>query len=68
MINSDKKIKGENNMVHEQYITKRRKGQYLKLIERGKIEELLKIGMSKVKIAEELGIKEAGREEHRGER
>lgn len=55
-------------MVHEQYITKRRKGQYLKLIERGKIEELLKIGMSKVKIAEELGIKEAGREEHRGER
>ena len=56
MINSDKKIKGENNMVHEQYTTKRRKGQHLKLIERGKIEALLKIGMSKVKIAEELGI------------
>ena len=56
MINSDKKIKGENNMVQEQYTTKRRKGQHLKLIERGKIEALLKIGMSKVKIAEELGI------------
>ena len=55
-------------MVQEQYTTKRRKGQHLKLIERGKIEELLKIGMSKVKIAEELGIKEAGREEHRGKR
>ena len=52
MINSDKKIKGENNMVHEQYTTKIRKGQHLKLIERGKIEALLKIGMS----AEELGI------------
>ena len=56
MINSDKKIKGENNMVQEQYTTKRRKGQHLKLIERGKIEALLKIGMSKVKIAQELGI------------
>ena len=43
-------------MVQEQYTTKRRKGQHLKLIERGKIEALLKIGMSKVKIAEELGI------------
>ena len=29
-------------MVQEQYITKRRKGQHLKLIERGKIEALLK--------------------------
>lgn len=55
MINSDKKIKGENNMVQEQYTTKIRKGQHLKLIERGKIEALLKIGMSKVKIAQELG-------------
>jgi integrase catalytic subunit len=43
-------------MVQEQYTTKRRKGQHLKLIERGKIEAFLKIGMSKVKIAEELGI------------
>ena len=43
-------------MVQEQYTTKRRKGQHLKLIEIGKIEALLKIGMSKVKIAEELGI------------
>ena len=43
-------------MVQEQYTTKRRKGQHLKLIERGKIEALLKIGMSKVKIAQELGI------------
>ena len=41
MINSDKKIKGENNMVQEQYTTKRRKGQHLKLIERGKIEAFL---------------------------
>lgn len=56
MINSPQTIKGENNMVQEQYTTKRRKGQHLKLIERGKIEALLKIGMSKVKIAEELGI------------
>ena len=43
-------------MVQEQYTTKRRKGQHLKLIERGKIEAFLKIGMSKVKIAQELGI------------
>ena len=43
-------------MVQEQYTTKRRKGQYLKLIERGKMEALLKTGMSKVKIAQELGI------------
>ena len=43
-------------MVQEQYTTKRIKGQHLKLIERGKIEAFLKIGMSKVKIAEELGI------------
>ena len=43
-------------MVQEQYTTKRRKGQHLKLIERGKIKAFLKIGMSKVKIAQELGI------------
>ena len=42
-------------MVQEQYTTKRRKGQHLKLIERRKIEALLKIGISKVKIAQELG-------------
>ena len=36
MINSPQTIKGENNMVQEQYTTKRRKGQHLKLIERGK--------------------------------
>ena len=43
-------------MVQEQYTTKRRKEQHLKLIERGKMEALLKTGMSKVKIAQELGI------------
>ena len=43
-------------MVQEQYTTKRRKGQHLKLIERGKMEALLKTGMSKVKIAQELEI------------
>lgn len=41
-------------MAQQQYTTKRRKGQHLKLIERGKIEALLKEGMPKVKIAQEL--------------
>lgn len=43
-------------MAHKQYTTKRRKGQHLKLIERVKIEAFLKVGMSKVQIAKELGI------------
>lgn len=43
-------------MVQQQYTTKRRKGQHLTLIERGKIEAFLKIGMPKNKIASEIGI------------
>ena len=43
-------------MVQQQYTTKRRKGQYLTLIERGKIDAFLKINMSKIQIASEIGI------------
>ncbi len=43
-------------MAHKHYTTKRRKGQHLKLIERGKIEALIKSGMSKVQIAQELEL------------
>lgn len=34
-------------MAQQQYTTKRRKGQHLALIERGKIEAFLKINMPK---------------------
>ena len=43
-------------MVQQQYTTKRRKGQHLTLIERGKIEAFLKINMPKTQIASEIGI------------
>ena len=43
-------------MAQQQYTTKRRKGQHLTLIERGKIEAFLKINMPKSQIAYEIGI------------
>ena len=43
-------------MVQQQYTTKRRKGQHLTLIERGKIEAFLKINIPKTQIASEIGI------------
>mgnify|MGYP000492498511 FL=1 len=43
-------------MAQQQYITKRIKGQHLTLIERGKIEALLKINIPKIQIASEIGI------------
>ena len=43
-------------MAQQQYTTKRRKGQHLTLIERGKIEAFLKINIPKIQIASEIGI------------
>ncbi|WP_457590029.1 helix-turn-helix domain-containing protein, partial [Fusobacterium polymorphum] len=43
-------------MIQQQYTIKRRKGQHLTLIERGKIEAFLKINMPKIQIASEIGI------------
>ena len=43
-------------MAQQQYTTKRIKGQHLTLIERGKIEALLKINIPKIQIASEIGI------------
>ena len=43
-------------MIQQQYTIKRRKGQYLTLIERAKIEAFLKINMPKIQIASEIGI------------
>lgn len=44
-------------MVSENYTIKREKGKHLTLVEKGKIEALLKIGISKTKIADIKGIR-----------
>ena len=43
-------------MVQENYTIKREKGKHLTLVEKGKIEALLKIGISKTKIADLIGV------------
>ena len=43
-------------MAQQQHTTKRIKGQHLTLIERDKIEALLKINIPKIQIASEIGI------------
>ena len=43
-------------MVQENYTIKREKGKHLTLVEKGKIEALLKIGIFKTKIADIIGV------------
>lgn len=43
-------------MVQEKYTTKREKGKHLTLVEKGKIEAYFKMGISKTKIAELIGV------------
>ena len=45
-------------MVQEEYTTKRKKGQHLKLVERGKIESYLEKGMTKAEMARKLNVSE----------
>ena len=43
-------------MVQENYTIKREKGKHLTLVEKGKIEAFLKMGISKTKIADLIGV------------
>ncbi len=43
-------------MVPENYTIKREKGKHLTLVEKGKIEAFLKMGISKTKIADLIGV------------
>ena len=57
MISSLKKIRKEKTiMVQENYTIKREKGKHLTLVEKGKIEAYFKMGISKTKIADLIGV------------